>query len=337
MALASAPEGLLRPGPPASDADIAADSARLTRALPRSYVAFLRSFDGADLFHETIVLGGVGAHAYRRLSELARSAINAGGLVAGDLVFADSVTGDRFLFPQGDTDDRVIRVRAGSDERWLAGSTFPRWLDASLARELLLYGPDGEFVLEAFEADGEELTPAFAIRQAERALRKDPGSAESHHDLGVAYRRLGRLDRAREAFSNAAALDPANPLPWFDLGRADLITGRLREAVTSFRRAADALPSVDGARMFAWAARAAFEAGDPRQTDEARHLAETRNPAIRADLQRSLEAARDEEDPEAATEAEALLIALDPGTEVKHRLPLASPGPSLSPRKRRPR
>ena len=73
-------------------------------------------------------------------------------------------------------------------------------------------------VLEAFEPDGEELMPAFALRQAERALRKDPGSAESHHDLGLAHRRLGHLARAREEFARAAMLDVHNPWPWFDRG-----------------------------------------------------------------------------------------------------------------------
>ena len=43
------------------------------------------------------------------------------------------------------------------------------------------------------------------VRQAERALRKDPGSALYHHEKGLALRRLGNIEGARESFGKAAA------------------------------------------------------------------------------------------------------------------------------------
>jgi len=60
-AAARLPAGLLRPGPAADPAAIAAAEDALGAPLPADYASFLRSFDGADLFHESIVIAGVGA------------------------------------------------------------------------------------------------------------------------------------------------------------------------------------------------------------------------------------------------------------------------------------
>jgi tetratricopeptide (TPR) repeat protein len=318
-AVARAPAGLHRPGPPATPAAIATAEAALGRPLPDSYADFLRSFDGAELFHETVILYGVGGGGTCALVE-ANAPPRPPTLAEGELVVAESAGGDRYAL---DAEGRVVHLRAGSDERWLAGSSFPRWLDALLTREALLYDAEGEFLLEAFEPDGEELTPAFALRQAERALRKDPDAAEAHHDLGIALRRIGRPDRAREAFARAAALDPGNPWPWFDLGRAaldeavaDANAAAPGEAIEPFRRAAEAIPGPEGARMLVWAARAADQAGQGAEADRARADAQARDPDLATALRRAVDASAD--DPEAHAEAERLLEALAP----RRRLPV---------------
>jgi tetratricopeptide (TPR) repeat protein len=163
-------------------------------------------------------------------------------------VFAETAAGDRFAF---DPDGRIRRLRAGSAERALAGSSFGRWLDATVAREQLLYGPDGEFAPDAFDADGEEVVPVVALRQAERALRADPGSAEAQHERGVALRRLGKPAAALEAFAAATALDPDNPWPWFALGRVALELGDRGRAAEAFRRAAREPSLAEGLRRAA--------------------------------------------------------------------------------------
>jgi SMI1 / KNR4 family (SUKH-1)/Tetratricopeptide repeat len=303
---------LIRPGGPATDAAIAAAEKALGRRLPASYATFLRSFDGADLFHEQLVLCGVGPEA--------RNVVEANQppapplLATGELIIAEAASGDRYALAPGDNPG-VVHLRAGSDERWLSGSSFPAWLDAIVAREQLLYDSEGEFRLEAFEPDGEELTAPFALRQAERALRKDPGSAESHHDLGIALRRMGKLDRARESFTRAADLDPTNPWPWFDRARTELALEDA-EAAGSFRQVAALVPGPEGARFLAWAARAARAAGDEGAAGVAREEAVARDPGLLAALKRAAEAA---EDPEAKGEAEELAEAMEPP---KRRLPV---------------
>jgi tetratricopeptide (TPR) repeat protein len=331
-AAARLPAGLIRPGAAADPAAVAAAKAALGVQLPEAYASFLRSFDGADLFHESVVIAGVGPRASRRLADLNPDA------AAGGLVFAETAAGDRFLFsPAGE----VIRVREGSDERMLAGSDFARWLDATVAREQLLYGPDGEFAPDAFEPDGEEVAPRTALRQAERALRCDPGSAEACFDRGVALRRLGRDDDAMAAFARAAELDPSSPWPRFDLARTALARDP-RRAAAAFREAAEREPGPAGARLLAWAARAARAAGDAAAAQSARDEALRRQPALAADLRRAVEAAVADGDQDAAEEAQRLVAAIAgdgdgaPPT-VRLRLPLAPEAPPPSaPAARRP-
>jgi tetratricopeptide (TPR) repeat protein len=303
--------GLVRRGPPATAAELAAAEKALGRRLPGPYAAFLSMFDGAELFNEGLVLAGVGASAARALVELSPDA-------SAPLVFAEGAAGDRYEFGEGD-DPAVWHIRPDG-ERWHAGSTYPRWLDSYLAREALLYDSEGEFVLEAFEEDGQELTPTFALRQAERALRKDPDAGETHHDLALALRRLGRSESALEHFVKASDLDPQNPWTWFDRARAQLAEGAAAPATEAFRRAGETAAGVEGARFFAWAARAAEEAGLPAEAEKARQAALARDPEIRASLERAAEAAAAEDDEDATREARRLIEAF---AAPKRRLPLA--------------
>ncbi|HEY2900753.1 MAG TPA: SMI1/KNR4 family protein, partial [Polyangia bacterium] len=198
------PAGLIRVGPPAEGSALAAADRALRSPLPEELRSFLVSFDGADLFHGSIAVGGVGPEADPSLLILnAEPAAQ-----ADDLIFAEAELGDRFALDQR---GRVWRLRTGSDERVLAGSGFGKWLEAVVAREQILYDNEGEFKADAFEPDGEEVTPQTARRQAERALRHDPGSAEAQHDLATALRRLGRHGEAARALAAATALDPGNP------------------------------------------------------------------------------------------------------------------------------
>ncbi len=319
-AAARLPAGLLRPGPAADPDAIAAAACALGRPLPEDYASFLRSFDGADLFHESVVIAGVGPAAPVALLEL-----NAERPTT-ELAFAGTAAGDRFVFAAAadGKSPAVFRVRADSDERVLAGSDFSRWLDATVAREQILYGSDGEFAPEVFDDDGEEIQPRIALRQAERALRADAGSAEAHSDRGVALRRLDRLVEAADAFERAAELDARNPWLWFDLGRA-VLAADPRRAAQAFRRAAEVDGGPSGARMFAWAAHAAAAARDDAAAAEARAAALARQPRLLEDLRRAVAAAVDEQDPEAARQATLLVEAIEP-PPARRSLPLAGDG-----------
>ena len=289
---------------------------RLGRALPADFVSFLRSFDGVDLFHEAIVIAGVGDEAPQQLTELNSDREE------GELVFAEASGGDRFAFDQT---GRVMRLRSESDERWLAGSGFAPWLDAVIAHDRLLYDADGEFSPDAFEPDGAEVVPVVALRQAERALKADPGAAEAEHERGVALRRLERLPEAADAFQRAAELDVSNPWPWFDLGRVSLALGiaGARRALSAFEAAGTLDNGATGARLWTWAARAALVCALPERVERSRREALRREPALPEALRRARDAAQADGDQDELDEAEILLEAIE-GPIPRGRLRLAT-------------
>ena len=307
-ALARLPAGLLRVSPPAEAADLARAEAALGRPLPPEYAAFLRSFDGADLFHETVLIAGVGPHAPLSLLELSETAEGA------PLIFATGAADERYGLRD---DGQVVRQDAGSDEHAVAGSGFAPWLDATIAAHQVLYGPDGEYAPDVFDPSGEDVTPLIALRQAERALKQDPGAAGWAHAEGLALNRLGRARAAVEAFERAAVLDPDNPWVWFDLGRAGLEANQPARAADAFEKAAALEPGPGGAMLLAWAARARADEGAApgASTVAARSLAEAalrRDPGLVAALVRAIDSAAAEEDEAARAEAAALLAAVDP-------------------------
>ncbi len=318
-AVARLPAGLIRPGRAATPHQIVAAQVALGARLPTSYVSFLESFDGADLFHEAVLLAGVGHTAPRRLVD-----INEPRRSNRDLVFAEAAGGDRFAFR---ADGQVVRLRSESDERWVAGSDFARWLDGLVAYHKLLYGPDGEFVVDAFEPDGTEMVPLMVLKQTDRALRLCPDSAEWHHERGVALRRLGQLEQAKKAFATAGALDPDNPWPWFDLGRVALTLGpgAAREAGAAFETAARLDRAEAASRLWIWAARAALLEAAPTRLAQCRSEALAREPALGEQLRRARDTARQEGDPQEIAETEALLEALEgPVPTGRVRLPVVN-------------
>jgi tetratricopeptide (TPR) repeat protein len=328
-AIARLPAGLIRVMPPAAPADLERAAAALGRPLPEVYRSFLRSFDGADLFHETVLLAGVGAAAPLALDALAQDRPD-------ELVFAAAAGGDRYALDGG---GRVLRYDAGAEERALAGSSFPSWLDATVAHEQILYGPDGEYAPDVFDPSGEEVAPLIALRQAERALKVDPGAADAEHARGLALGRLGRVEAALGALRASTALDPDNPWPWFDLGRAALACGRAETARAAFERAAALEVGAAGARLLAWAARAAQAAGDPAAVAGLRAQALARDGELAEALRRAAEAAGTDQDPDAYREALALLGAIAPDAPVSARLRLQvlSEPAARPPRPARPR
>lgn len=362
------PAGLVRLGAPASRDEIARAEAALGRPLPHAYAEFLGSFNGADLFHEALVVHGVGAAAQRDLVT-ANTTPHPGGGHDEEITIAEGAGGEIYTLeletPESGDEPRVFRVRAepaGEDadeepapdaraeaatgapprsdvaaapgspgaERWLAGSSFPRWLEAAIAHQALLYDGDGEFLADAFEPDGEELTPTFALRQAERALKKDPGSALYQYEHGVALRRLGKTEAARAAFGQAAAADPTNPWPWFELGRCDHALGRYGEAAAAFECAAEASNGPEAARFFAWAARGFYLAGERPASERLRNLALTREPNLVAALTAAAKDAREGDEIDAAKDAEELAALLGSPIPLSRRLPVLASQPNLA-------
>ncbi len=338
------PAGLVRLGPPADGAAIAAAERKLGKALPRALADLLSVHDGAELFSESLVIFAVGNQASEFGSLVERNAEHDANRAreAGhtdEIVFGESGDGDLYALeleaPETHDEPRVFRLRSDAEERWLAGSSLPAFVEAMIAHQALLYDDDGEFLADAFEPDGEELTPTFALRQAERALRKDATSAVFQHERGLALRRMGNLPSARAAFAAAAAADPSNPWPWFDLGRADHDLGRHAEAAAAFECAAEAGTGPESARFCAWGARAFHLAGERATAERLRVLALEREPRLIEILRAAAAAAAEVEDGDAVGEAEELAELLGATVPLSRRLPVLSgrpPVPTRPPR-----
>lgn len=321
--------------PPAAQGDLAAAERALGAPIPTQLRTFLESWDGALLFHESLVLYGVGRADGRRLARdvLARP----GGRELPAVAFASTWAGETYLLPlavQAGQPQQVFLRRDGDEAgapAWLAGSSFAAWLDATLAHESVLFDSAGEYAEAAFDADGEDVTPEVQLRQAERAVRRDPLSALFQHELGTALRRLNKLERAEPALATAAELDEENPWPRFDLGRLRLAMARPQEAAADFALAAARSPVATQPRLWMFAARAHLLSGD----EPARAAAVTRalalDPELPARLDQAARQALREADARAHEELLELAAALHPAPAARRRLPVlgvATPPPA---------
>ena len=79
--------------------------------------------------------------------------------------------------------------------------------------------------------------PVKAVRHIKRALRIDPKNAQSHFNLGIAYKDLERMSEAANAFAEAALLDTSNIEYQSSLGNALRLAGQPRQAVQVLEKA----------------------------------------------------------------------------------------------------
>lgn len=88
-------------------------------------------------------------------------------------------------------------------------------------------------------SEGERLLGEKRFVEAERIVRSvirfEPDFAAAHITLGSIIAERGELEEAMEFFHRAAALDPQNPLPYYNLALANRLKGRNAEA-ERFRR-----------------------------------------------------------------------------------------------------
>jgi TolB-like protein/Flp pilus assembly protein TadD len=83
---------------------------------------------------------------------------------------------------------------------------------------------------------------AGAEADVERALAMHPGDASANREQGVSLYSLGRCREAVASYRKAADLDPLDSLTWVDLGMADLALGDMAGAREATARASDISP-----------------------------------------------------------------------------------------------
>lgn len=215
-------------------------AAAVTRELPGQLADFLRSWNGARLFADTVALAP--------LDELA--AAPDGGVRIGEWLEGTLELGR----------DGRVRSRGDDGAAIVVGSTLERFLAAVMAREGLLVDRDGEWK-DVFDDEG--VVDRVRDKQTRVALKIDPEAAAWHLEAAERAFADGDEAAAEAALARAVALDQGAGDAWALLGALQRRSQRLAAAAASFARAADATPAgAAKAERAAEAARAASEAGD---------------------------------------------------------------------------
>ena len=89
----------------------------------------------------------------------------------------------------------------------------------------------------------------LAVQTLQRALALAADDALLHSDLGNAQSSIGALDAAFASWRRACALDPAQPMPWYNLGRNLQQRGDTDAAIDALTQAATLAPDLVPARI----------------------------------------------------------------------------------------
>jgi tetratricopeptide (TPR) repeat protein len=106
-----------------------------------------------------------------------------------------------------------------------------------------------------------------ALGDYQKALDRNPRSADAYRELGQAYQRLGRPADAEQAYSQAIELRPGSWANHTYLGAFRLGQGRYGDAEKSFETALTIAP--DNARVWSNLGATRLNAGRPREAEEA--------------------------------------------------------------------
>ncbi len=75
----------------------------------------------------------------------------------------------------------------------------------------------------------------MAIDAYRSILRQKPNSPIAHFNLGLAYMRTQRTNKAIRSFLRAVKCDKSSPTPYYHLGKAYLQEGKMQEALRYFK------------------------------------------------------------------------------------------------------
>ena len=154
-------EGVHRLGDPAPAGAVA--------GLPEELAAFLRSWNGAELFIDALSI--YDAAAVARDGEL--------------VVFGATAAGDRLALDAGGA---VLRIEEDTGETLVEGTSFARWIEGFVVAEGVLYDREGDFREELFDDVGRG-APAGGERAPRAQGAEDrPGRAGADLAIGAGAR-----------------------------------------------------------------------------------------------------------------------------------------------------
>ncbi len=269
-------EGIHRLGSPAL---------MLDATLPESVAAIYREFNGAELFHESVVLlpGDALQESEGRFLV---------GECGGDDIFVD----------RGGT---VWRFDRDLEEALPEGTRFDRWLAGVVDAESVLYDKEGEFLEGIFNDDG-ELSAASEAERSRRQLKRDPKAVAPRWRLARALMDSGDKAAARKSLEDVVGAYPDFPWAWFDLARISEEFGDYEVASEEAEQAAMVRAKSEyGSFFLAHAARLAQVAGQEERCEALASRVLEADPEL---PRRHVEAARERIEAEDTDTARELLI-----------------------------
>jgi len=241
----------------------------LDTELPVGLAEVYRSWNGLELFHESLILWP--ANKVRR---------------NGDYFAVGEVNGDDLMVA---VDGKVWRRDADSEELLCDGSAFDRWLAGYVDAEAVVFERDGEFRDDVIDEDG-DLIASAALARERAMLDRDRDAPAPRWRLARLLSRSGELERARDELERVVDGMPDFSWAWYDLARISEGLGELEGACDELEAAATAQEGYEHNGFF-WAQLArvarAMDDEDRRRDAAARALAATPDIA-----QRQLEGAR---------------------------------------------
>jgi hypothetical protein len=268
-------------------------AAALDADLPAGLVAVYREFDGADLFHEALIL--YPTPSWKRDGEHVMV-----GEMGGDALWVELASG------------AVWRVEEDTGEWLCEGTQLDRWLWGWVEAEAVLYDREGEFRAGVIGPHG-DLNAGTAIEHERRLLRRDRSAASPRWRLARALARAGNIEAARRELEQVVEEHPRFGWAWYDLARLSEALGELAGAREEALAAADADPHYEHAGFFlGWAARLAVLAGDEPARAELAARARSADSTLG---QRQLDGARaslEAGEIEAARELVQVALAIEP-------------------------
>jgi Tfp pilus assembly protein PilF len=220
---------------PAGLHDLEEPTGDLPTEWPASLGDVYLAFDGARLFHEELLLQPTADVARDDLGRWV-VALDDGAPIAVD--------------ERG----RVWRTDDGTGEPVIDGTTLARWLRGRIDALAMLFDKDGEYVDDAFDADG-ELAPEVAVAQARAEVKRDaraPGPRWRLARLLAEQDDAAQLPAARRELETVVELAPELPWAWLDLARISERLGELDGAYDEAVAAAESNPAHEQVAYF-WA------------------------------------------------------------------------------------
>lgn len=257
----------------------------LDAALPEAVEAICREFNGAELFHESVVLFPGGSIR----KEDGRFVV---GECGGDDISVDA-------------SGSVWRYDRDMEEALPEGTRFDRWLAGAVDAESVLYDKDGEFLEDIFDEEG-ELSAGAEVERSRRQLKRDPKAVAPRWRLARALMDGGDTAAARTSLEEVVSAHSDFPWAWYDLARISEEVGEAQIASEEAEQAANVRAGSEYSSFFlAQAARLAQVAGQDERCKELATAVLKVDPEL---PRRHVEAARERMAADDAEAARELLI-----------------------------